>query len=134
MAVPFPTSEEVDLRPPNEAETRRSAAGVLSASSPSTGATEFQQLLITSTFEAMTGHTVDPSTLPFVDAVRNAENLRLRSTGDRMRMVHMVVLCALVMRQIPPEVAERVAAYSRELASTTGSCAPSSSSQLPTAP
>ena len=50
-----------------------------------------------------------------MSAVANAENLRSRAEGFRMRMVHMMVLSALVLRPIPREVAERVSEYSREL-------------------
>ena len=115
MAVPFPSDAEVNLHPPDAAETARNAAGVLSATRPTSGNTEFQRVLIASTFESMTGHAVDTSALPFVDAATNAEHLRDRAEGFRRRMVHMMVLSALVLRPVPAEVAESVAKYSREL-------------------
>lgn len=115
MAVPFPTDAEVNLAPPGLEETRINAAGVLSATSPAAGNTEFQRLLLEATFEAMTGHRIDTSTLPEIDAATAAENLRFRERGFRMRMVHMMVLSALVLRPIPPEVAIRVGEFSREL-------------------
>lgn len=115
MAVPFPTAETVDLSLPSAEETRRNAAGVLSATRPPGGNTAFQRLLIEATFRSMTGHHVDVADLPFVDARRTAEALARRSEGFRMRMVHMMVLSALVLRPLPREVADQVAAYSREL-------------------
>ncbi len=115
MPVPFPTDETVNLEPPSYDETVRNAAGVLSATRPADGNTEFQRLLIEATFESMTGHRVDTSALPFVDPEQNARNLTARAEMYRMRMVHMMVLTALVLRPIPPEVAEQVAEYSREL-------------------
>ena len=115
MPVPFPTESEVNLAPPDLAETIRNAAGVLSATRTRDGNSAFQQLLIEATFEAMTGHHVDTATLPFVDAAINAENLRRRAAMYRARMVHMMILAALVLRPIPPEVASQVASYSREL-------------------
>jgi len=115
MPVPFPSESDVNLLPPDDAETIRNAAGVLSATRPSGGNTEFQRLLIKATFAALTGHDVDTDALPFVDARTNAENLRSRAPMFRMRMVHMMVLSALVLKPIPPEVAAQVEAYSREL-------------------
>ena len=115
MPVPFPSESEVNLAPPDLAETIRNAAGVLSATRTRDGNTAFQQLLIEATFEAMTGHHVDTATLAFVDAETNAENLRTRAAMYRTRMVHMMILAALVLRPIPPEVASQVASYSREL-------------------
>ncbi len=114
-SVPFPSDAEVDLDPPNRDETIANAAGVLSASRPASGNTEFQRLLIEATFEALTGHRVDTTDLPVVDAQTAAENLRLRAPAFRMRMVHMMVLSALVLRPIPPEVANRVREFSRRL-------------------
>ncbi len=63
----------------------------------------------------MTGHAVDAASLPVVDASIYAEQLRRRAPMYRMRMVHMMVLAALVLRPIPPEVAASVADFSREL-------------------
>lgn len=113
--VPFPTDDEVNLSPPDRDESMRNAAGVLSATRPDDGNTEFQRLLIEATFEALTGHRIDATELPVVDARTAAENLRFRAPGFRMRMVHMMVLSALVLRPLPPVVADRVAEFSRAL-------------------
>ena len=115
MPVPMPTDDEVDLNPPTAEESVANAAGVLSATRTADGNTEFQRLLIEATFEAMTGHRVDTADLPVVTAEQAAETLRHRAEPFRMRMVHMMVLSALVLRPLPPEVADRVAAFSHEL-------------------
>jgi hypothetical protein len=115
MPVPFPSDDIVDLQPPGFDETVGNAAIVLSATATPVGNTVFQRLLIASTFESLTGHAIDTDALEFVDAVAAAEFMRRRAQPFRMRMVHMMVLSALVLRPIPPEVAENVAAYSREL-------------------
>jgi hypothetical protein len=113
MTVPFPSDDRVNLQPPTFDETVVNAAGVLSATRPPGGNTEFQRLLIESTFESMTGHKIDTATLPIVDAETAANDLADRAEAYRMRMVHMMVLSALVLRPIPPEVSERVAEFSR---------------------
>lgn len=115
MAIPFPTDEEVNLNPPDFDETCLNAAGMLSATRTENGNTEFQHLLIEATVEALTGHRVVSAELPFVDAVENAQNLAKRARGFRERMVHMMVLSALVLRPLPKVVADQVAEYSREL-------------------
>ena len=115
MPVPLPTSDEANLELPDQTEVLRCAAGVLSATRVGGFNTEFQKLLIAATFEAMTGHSIESSLLPFIDAATNGENLRYRTAMFRMRMVHMMVLSALVLRPLPPEVAASVNAYSREL-------------------
>lgn len=115
MPVPFPSDDEVNLEPPSYEESVRNAAGILSATRPPGGNTDFQLLLMEATFESMTGHKIDCAELPFVDAQTNAENLGPRAEMFRMRMVHMMVLSALVLQPLPPEVAEQVAEYSREL-------------------
>jgi hypothetical protein len=115
VPVPFPSEAEVDLNPPSYEESVENAAGILTATAVDGVNTGFQRLLIEATFESLTGHQIDASTLPAVDARQAAENLRYRAEGFRMRMVHMMVLSALVLRPIPPQVSERVARYSREL-------------------
>ncbi len=115
MPVPFPNSDDVNLNPPSLEESINNAAGILSATRQAEGNSDFQRLLIDATFESLTGHQVNADSLPVIDAAAAAENLRYRAVGFRMRMVHMMVLSALVLRPIPPEVAERVAEFSREL-------------------
>ena len=115
MPVPFPSDASVNLNPPEFEESRRHAAGILSATRPATGNTEFQRLLMEATFVAMTGNDFRCDELPFIDAAENAANLADRAEQFRMRMVHMMVLSALVLRPVPPEVAAQVAEYSREL-------------------
>ena len=115
MPVPFPTSNEVDIGPVGEAETSRLAAGVLAATRPESGTTEFQHLLVEAIFEAMTGYRVDTASLPDVDARTYAENLRYRDEAKRTRMVEMMILSALVLRPVPPEVSVQVGEFSRHL-------------------
>ncbi len=115
MPVPFPTDDVVNLQPPSFEESQLNATAMLSATRPEGGNTDMQRLLIAATVEALTGHAVDVDNDDIIDASEAAHNLAARAEGYRMRMVHMMVLSALVLRPLPPEVAERVAAYSHEL-------------------
>jgi hypothetical protein len=91
------------------------AAATLTATRPTGGNTEMQRLLIEAIIEAMTGHHVDTSALAPLDAATFANGLAARAEGFRMRMVHMMILSALVLKPIPADVAHRVAEYSRWL-------------------
>jgi hypothetical protein len=113
--VPFPGPDTVNLSPPSEADSILIAAGILSATRTADGNTEFQGLLAEAITEAMTGHRVDALALPYFDAETNARNMTNRSEGYRMRMVHMMLLSALVLKPIPPAVAAQVGEYSRWL-------------------
>ena len=113
--VPFPGSDTVNLNPPTEAESFMIAAGTLSATRTVDGNTEFQRLLVEAIIEAMTGHRVDTSIVPDLDAATFANCLANRAEGFRMRMVHMMILGALVLKPIPEVVAHQVAEYSRWL-------------------
>jgi len=115
MPVPFPDASTVDLEPPTHDEVVQLATGVLSAARPAAGNTESQQLLVEAVFESMTGHLVHAADLPVVDVPTAAGWMARREPGFRQRMVHMTILATLVLGDIPEEVAERVAAYSREL-------------------
>lgn len=113
--TPFPDAANVDLSRPTLDESTRHAAAILTATRPQAGNTEFQRLLIEATFEALTGHGIDTRALPSIDAETNASNLARRDRGFRIRMVHMMVLSALVLDPVPPEVSDAVAAYSQAL-------------------
>ncbi len=115
MPVPFPSDDTVNLEPPDFDETVVNAAAILTATRPPGGTTEMQRVLLDATFEAMTGHRLEGVELDDIDARTAAQNLARRAPGFRMRMVHMMVLSALVLRPLPKAVADRVAEYSREL-------------------
>lgn len=68
MPVPFPTDDQVRLTRPDLEESIVNAAGVLSATRPVTGNTEFQRILMAATWESMTGHRIDPAKVPDIDA------------------------------------------------------------------
>ena len=74
MPTPLPTPDTVRLGPPDADEVRALTYGVLSAIAPATGHSEFQQLLVTAAFEAMTGHSVDLTDRPIVSAGGSSEN------------------------------------------------------------
>ena len=103
------------LRPPGAAEVALTARGVATAAAPASGLTELQRVLLEALFPAMTGHQVDLRDHEPMSAGQLAEVLRYRDLQFRTRGVQVMLLCALTLRPLPPEVADRIAEYAREL-------------------
>ena len=114
VSVPFPTDLDVNLDPPDAAEVQILGRGIVSAVTPPGGLTELQDTLMEATFTAMTGY-APVAPLDPITAAELAEGLRRRNEAFRTRIVQVMLLGALVLRPIPPEVAERVAAFARAL-------------------
>ena len=91
------------------------AHGVASAAAPASGLTGLQRVLLEAIVPAMTDHRVSLVRYPRVSASELAEVLRDRTLDFRTRIVQLMLLLALTLRPLPPDVAERVAEYAREL-------------------
>ena len=114
MATPPPPADRANLTPPDAAEVLILSQGVASAVAPTEGLTPTQRLLLQALFPAMTGH---PATLDQLGAEPAwfARCLQARTIEFRTRIVQIMVLLGLVLRPLPAEVAERIAAFAREL-------------------
>lgn len=117
MPTPLPSPTEVNLVPPDPQETALTARGVATAAAPTTGLTDLQRVLFEALFPAMTGHPVDLSELEPMSPAELAEVLRRRDLQFRTRGVQLMLLGALVLRPLPPEVADRIAEHDPALAS-----------------
>src|SRR5436305_5746128 len=115
MPVPLPGPDTRVLTRPDADEVEAAARGVASAAAPSSGLTEFQRILIESVFRAMTGHSVDLRSFTPMTAEEFASLMARRDLEFRSRMVQAMLTPALVLRPLPPEVADRIAAFAREL-------------------
>ena len=114
MPVPLPKTGRENLAPPDAAEVEVLSRGVLAAIRPVGGHTDVQKLLASSLFLSMTGHPATFGGAPLGPG-EFAEALAARNAAFRGRIVQIMVLLALVLRPLPPEVARRVAAYSAEM-------------------
>jgi hypothetical protein len=103
MTVPLPDVAHLNLNPPDAAEVAALSRGAHGVVAPQGGLTELQRLLINASFTAMTGFPPDldapPLTVP-----EFANILATRDAAFRARIVQMVVLFALVLRPLPPDV------------------------------
>jgi hypothetical protein len=115
VPVPLPGPDTVLLEPPGPEEVQATANGVASAVAPPDGLTDVQRVLIEALFPAMTGHAVSVEQVDTVTAEAFAAVLARRDLAFRSRGVQLMLLCALVLRPLPPEVIDRVAEFAREL-------------------
>jgi len=115
MPVALPTADEVLLTRPDAEEVAVTARGVASAVAPASGLTPLQRLLLEALFPAMTEHAVDLGDYVPMTAHELALALRRRDLQFRTRGVQIMLLAALVLRPLPPEVADRVAEFAAEL-------------------
>jgi hypothetical protein len=114
MPRPLPAPDRARLTPPDAAEVRILSRGIAAAVAPPGGLTTTQRLLMQAVFRSMTGY---PASLE--DAAADPEwfaaALAQRNLEFRSRIVQIMVLLGLVLRPLPQDVADRIAAFAREL-------------------
>lgn len=115
MSTPLPEPGAARLGPPDRPEAQACLDATLTAVDPGDGPTELQQLLVEAAFAAMTGHDVTRTPGDGVGPADLAAVLADRDENFRTRILQMMILGALVLRPLPAEVADRVAAYAEEL-------------------
>ena len=115
MPVPLPDADTVVLTRPDADEVAAVARGVASAVAPAGGVTDFQRILIEAIFHAMTGYPVELGSYTPMTAQDFAKLMARRELAFRSRMVQAMLTPALVLRPLPEEVADRVAAFAYEL-------------------
>lgn len=114
MPTPLPAPDAANLQPPDADEARLLAQGVVSAVAPPDGLTALQGLLIEAMFEALTGHAVDIQA-PTVTADDFGRALADRNEAFRTRILQVMILCGLVLRPLPPTVADRLELFASEM-------------------
>jgi len=114
MPTPLPNDDTSNLKPPDHEEARLLARGVVSAISPSDGLTELQGVLVEAMFEALTGHSVDIEAPP-IAADDFGRALAERNEAFRTRILQVMILGGLVLRPLPPLVADRLELFASEM-------------------
>ncbi|HVT42398.1 MAG TPA: hypothetical protein VHD39_05395 [Acidimicrobiales bacterium] len=115
MPVPLPTTDTINLQPPDAAEAQIMADGIASAVTGRSGLLPMQRALIEALFPAMTGHVVTVHDPPATSAAALAAALARRDLAFRSRGVQIMLLCALVTHPIEDAVAENIARFACEL-------------------
>ncbi len=91
------------------------AAGMATAAAHPDGLTDLQRVLLEAVIAALSDHPIHLADYQPVTAEEFAERLRRRNLVFRTRCVQLMVLAALVLRPLPPEVADRIDEFSRAL-------------------
>ncbi|HEY3142761.1 MAG TPA: hypothetical protein VGJ86_16595 [Acidimicrobiales bacterium] len=120
MATPLPSADEVDLVPPDAAEALATARAIATLVAPVGGLTDVQRVLLEALWPAMTGHAIQLDDLDQPSAAALGRILARRNIAFRTRGVQIMLLAALVLRPLPPEVVDRVAAAAAELSVDDG--------------
>ena len=115
MVVPLPDPGDELLERPSAEEARIIGVGTASAVASTGGLTDVQRVLIEAICVAMTDHPVILGDYRPLAPDEYAEALRRRNLEFRTRGVQIMVLCALVLRPLPPEVAARVERFAYAL-------------------
>ena len=119
-AVPLPDESTVLLTRPTAEEAQLTAEGVAAAAADPGGLTEVQRMLLEALFPAMTEHEIDVDAFRHVTPEEFARVLARRNLAFRARGVQLMLLCALVLRPLPPEVVDRIAEFARALSVDDG--------------
>jgi hypothetical protein len=115
VPVPLPAPGDELLERPSAVEARAIGVATATAVAPGEGLTDLQRVLIEAICVAMTDHPVSLEAYEPMSAEEYAEVLRRRNLVFRTRGVQIMILCALVLRPLPPEVAARIEAYADAL-------------------
>jgi hypothetical protein len=118
MPVALPTTPK--LTPPDADEAAFVARGVVSAVIPDGGLTELQGVLIEAMFDSLTGYSIDVHAVAPIEPEEFARGLAERNAIFRTRVIQVMLLPALVLRPLPEDVADRVAAFAAALSVDEG--------------
>jgi len=115
VPVALPSAEVENLVPPDAAEARLIAGGVAGAAAVNGELAALQRLMLEAVTESMTGFVVPATALPRIEPEAFAQVMRLRGEIFRTRMVHFMLLVALVLDPLPESVVARIGEYAAEL-------------------
>ncbi len=106
---------DVLLTPPDADEVRILGRGIASAVRGPDGLTPLQDLVIATVTHSMTGYPVDPATAEPITPAEFAAALGRRNEMFRTRIVQVMLLAAFVVRPMPEQVADQLAAFADAL-------------------
>jgi hypothetical protein len=112
--VPLPGDDEVDLSRPDRATVDVMAAAVVTALGGEGELTELQRVLIGALFRSMTEYDVELDAPP-VDAEELARLLARRNEAFRVRVLQIMILCALVVRPLQESTVARLDAVAEAM-------------------
>jgi len=114
MPTHLPTPGNSKDQSPDAAEVLILSRGLRSAAGQSGLLTDTQRLLLSAICSAMTGYTATLDA-PLIGPSEFADALSARTSEFRSRIVQLMLLLALVLRPLPPEVIEQIRSFAAEL-------------------
>lgn len=114
MPTPLPGPDSANLQPPTADEAQLLARGVRSAIAAPDGLSELQSVLVEAMFDALTGHSIDIDDAP-ISAEEFAAALASRNEAFRTRILQVMILGGLVLRPLPPSVADQLEQFASEM-------------------
>jgi hypothetical protein len=108
-------TREADRSPPDTQEILAVSRGIATAVAPASGLTEVQVAVLHAITKALTDVSVEYRDLEPLGPDELAQVLAEHGPEYRQRIVHHMVLGELVLRPLPPEVAQSVATYAQAL-------------------
>ena len=110
-----PSNEEANWDDPSEAEVRMVSGAFLTALGGPTGISDLQAVTLAAITYSMTGYRYDPSDLPVVSPEELAATLADRAGPWRTRLLHVMLIGALLLKEIPVAVQANIEGYAAAL-------------------
>ena len=110
-----PPNETANWSDPTEAEVRSTNGAFATALGGPEHLTPLQAVSIAAITHSMTGYSFDLETLPATSPEELAETLSDRATAWRTRILHVMLIGALLLEEIPVEIQSRLEAYANAL-------------------
>jgi hypothetical protein len=114
--VPTQPDPDIRLTPPTAEETAILARAVVASQGGPGALTTLQRVLVTAVFHAMTGFTIDPSSVADITADQFATALQRRNTMFRERIVQIMLLIAFSSRPLSVSAIGRIRRFATALA------------------
>ena len=115
LPVPLPEGDAVNLLPPDYEEVQIIGRGIVSVTGMDGRLTPIQRALLDAIVESMTNHALDFDAITPITSAQYGEAMARRDLVFRTRMVHQMMLHALVLRPLPDDVAARIREYATVL-------------------
>ena len=115
MTNTAPSNEAADWDDPTENEVRIVSGAFASALGGPRHLTDLQAMSIAAITHSMTGYRFDLHSLPQTSPYELATALAERAAPWRTRILHVMLIGALLLEKIPPEIQTRLEAYADAL-------------------
>lgn len=115
MTRQAPSNDTANWGDPTEEEVRSTSGAFATALGGPGELTPLQVVTIAAITHSMTGYGFDLETLPVTSPAELAEVLHDRAVPWRTRILHVMLIGALLLEEIPPEIQARLEAYAEAL-------------------